>query len=1002
MKRRPANHRARSGRYLVATILSLSAARADQISVNYDNPVGGTSAIGPAEVAGFVPAANWNNVSVTSPAANSLVDNSGNVTALGATLSIGTFQGWNTGGNPSQRLFGDKMTLGSAPQTLTLTNVPYEDYDVLVYLSDWGDEVVTCSLDGGTTIAATVSNTFNPIFSSDPFVENNTYAHLRGLSGNVTITMDAMVGELHIAGFQIVEAAPDDTDLDGLPDTWELSWPTVADLTDLNGIKTGPGPGFDTGDYDGDYDTDLEEFVAGTDPTDPDDLVDADNDGLGDGWERFHAGNLTDLTGLVSGPGPGAGSGDFDGDGFSDVDEFLAGSNPSNAASTPLDLDGDGLPDDWEALHFFEITTYNGLDDPDLDFSTNAAEFGAGTDPIDPFDFVDTDADGLSDGWEILFTGNLTSLDGLLSGPGPGAGTGDFDNDGFSDLAEFTARTNPMNGFITPLDIDGDGLPDSWEISNFGSITFYTGLSDPDLDFSNNIAEYLGGTNPLDPLDFVDTDNDGLSDGWETLFAGDLTSLTGLTSGPGPGEDSGDFDGDGYSDIEEFNVRSNPTNAAVTPVDMDGDGLLDNWEIANFGSITAQVGTGDPDGDFCDNIVEQAAGTDPNNADSFPDTDGDGLSDGYELLFAGNLTDLNGTLAAGNGPGAGTGDFDGDGYSDQQEFRYGSNAASTASTPTPVISGNYAVIASTTPSFGSNDVAGAFPVNRWNNLLTPNVASGLVDSGNFSTTLSVTVSNGVIDSWNTQGSLNNRLFGDKLVMGSGARAITFDNVPYGKYDVYLYLSSWGFETVEFSVNGGPVVATLVNSVNPNTVTPGNEMIIQDTYVKLENITGSSVTINMSATAEEVHVAAFQIVQVEPIGASGSFSEWIATFPGVGLVNGFDDDADGDGVPNGLENVFGTDPSAFSQGVAGMTAVAPGTLRFEHPQNETQASNVTATYSWSTDLANWHADGATAGGSTVVFEPSPETPSTGTTTVYAMVSGSIPTKFFVRVVATLNP
>lgn len=987
--------------FIAATFLSLSAAQADQISVNYDIPLGSTTGIGPAEVAGFVPAVNWNNVGVIAPAANSLVDNSGTVTTLGAVLSIGGLQSWNTAGNPNQRIFGDKMTLGSAPQTLTLTNVPYVDYDVLIYLSDWGGEVVEFSLDGGTTIATTVTNTFNPIFSSDPFVENDTYAHLRGLSGNVTITMDATAGELHIAGFQIVEAAAGDIDLDGITDTWELSWPDVIDLTDLNGTKTGPGPGFDTGDFDGDYDTDLEEFVANTDPTDPNDFVDTDNDGLGDGWERFRAGNLTDLTGLVSGPGPGAGTGDFDGDGFSDLDEFLAGSNPTNAASTPLDVDGDGLPDAWEILHFFDITSYNGLDDPDLDFSTNAEEYAAGTNPTDPLDFVDTDADGISDGWEILFAGNLTSLNGLLSGPGPGAGTGDFDGDGFSDLAEFTARTSPINGLITPLDTDGDGLPDSWEITNFGTITLYTGLSDPDGDFSTNAEEYAAGTDPLDPLDFVDTDNDNLSDGWETLFAGNLTSLTGLVSGPGPGAGSGDFDGDGFSDLEEFNARSNPTNAAVTPLDMDGDGLLDSWEIANFGTITAQTGTADPDGDFSNNIAEQAAETDPNNGDSFPDTDGDGLSDGYELLFAGNLTDLNGTLPAGNGPGAGTGDFDGDGFSDLQEFRYGTNAAAAASTPTPVISGNYEVI-STTPGYGVNDVAGAFPVNRWNNLLTPNVASGLVDSGNFSTALTVTVSNGGFGSWNTLGTLNNRLFGDKLVMGSGARSITFGNVPYGKYDVYLYMSAWGSETVEFSVNGGPVVATLVNSVNPNTVAPGNELILNNTYVKLENITGGSVTINMNATAEEVHLAAFQIVQAEPIVGGGNFADWIATFPLVGSSNGFDDDADGDGVSNGLENVFGTDPTASSQGVVGMTVVAPGTLRFGHPQNETQASNVTATYSWSTDMTNWHADGAAAGNTTVVFDPSPDTPSAGTTTVDAFVTGAVPMKIFVRVVATLNP
>jgi hypothetical protein len=139
-----------------------------------------------------------------------LVDDSGAATSLGVAVSTGNVQSWNTLGNPDQRLYGDKMVMGSAPQTLTLTNVPYSSYEVIIYLSDWGSEVVTFSLDGGTTIAATVSNTFNPIFGSIRFQENNTHAHLRGLSGNSTITMDATAGELHIAGFQIV-AIPEPT-----------------------------------------------------------------------------------------------------------------------------------------------------------------------------------------------------------------------------------------------------------------------------------------------------------------------------------------------------------------------------------------------------------------------------------------------------------------------------------------------------------------------------------------------------------------------------------------------------------------------------------------------------------------------------------------------------------------------------------------------------------------------------------------------------------------------
>jgi hypothetical protein len=48
------------------------------------------------------------------------------------------------------------------------------------------------------------------------------------------------------------------------------------------------------------------------------------------------------------------------------------------------DADGDGLPDAWEIQHFGNTTSQNGSGDPDGDGATNAQEFAAGTDPMDP------------------------------------------------------------------------------------------------------------------------------------------------------------------------------------------------------------------------------------------------------------------------------------------------------------------------------------------------------------------------------------------------------------------------------------------------------------------------------------------------------------------------------------------------------------------------------------------------------------------------------------------
>jgi hypothetical protein len=92
--------------------------------------------------------------------------------------------------------------------------------------------------------------------------------------------------------------------------------------------------------------------------------------------------------------------------------------------------------------------------------------------------------------------------------------------------------------------------------------------------------------------------------------------------------------------------------------DSDNDGLPDSWEMQHFGTL-AYNGNDDPDEDGLDNSGEYAARTNPLSWD----TDGDGLSDGDEVLTHG--TDPNST------------DTDGDGVSDADEISQGSNPTAT-------------------------------------------------------------------------------------------------------------------------------------------------------------------------------------------------------------------------------------------------------------------------------------------------------------------------------------
>ena len=61
--------------------------------------------------------------------------------------------------------------------------------------------------------------------------------------------------------------------------------------------------------------------------------------------------------------------------------------------------------------------------------------------------------------------------------------------------------------------------------------------------------------------------------------------------------------------------------------------------------------------------------------------------------------------------------------------------------------------------------------------------------------------------------------------------------------------------------------------------------------------------------------------------------------------------------------------------------------------------MTGSYVWTTDLVNFHANGATAEGVTVNFAATPNTPVAGTTSVTATVTGTMPPKLFVSLKAS---
>jgi len=281
----------------------------------------------------------------------------------------------------------------------------------------------------------------------------------------------------------------------------------------------------------------------------------------------------------------------------------------------------------------------------------------------------------------------------------------DDDNDGYTDFAENSCLSNPLNRSSIPADYDtdgtcdhldsdddNDGVTDTSDLFPFNAYEQY----DTDNDGIGNNADndddndnWLDASDdfPLDPNEWRDLDNDGTGDNADV-----------------------DDDGDGWNDTMEDQCGTDRNQSTSYPTDLDGDYICNSIDTDDDGDSYIDTNDDFPNdasewidsdndgtGDNADNDDDNDGTSDSN--DDFPlnpnedtDTDGDGTGNNADSDDDNDGTNdandefpLDGSEVSDNdGDGVGDNadtDDDNDGWSDSDENNCVSDPLSSSITP---------------------------------------------------------------------------------------------------------------------------------------------------------------------------------------------------------------------------------------------------------------------------------------------------------------------------------
>ena len=506
-------------------------------------------------------------------------------------------------------------------------------------------------------VASTGTRTYGATFNIPGFIVS------AGTAGSRTWTKN--LGAVDLVFYESTGALlviNPDLDGDGMSDSWEIA--------NFGGTSRDG-----TGDYDSDHNTDLAEFLAGTEPDDANSWPDSDGDNLNDGWEIATFGNLTTATAY-----------DNDGDGWDDltIEDATFGDNdgvvePADLAQAPwTDADGDGatnkqemtvdLTDPNSAASFADANGDGIADGAKLlagdansattisyDASTNWSDHFAPLAGINYYVAVNSlrapyTADGdytfagarlvMATGGNLLFKSNSNHTIGNLVLDGGRIHNGSNGNGlvtvGGNILVRGASEMYAQNGSLTVNSlVSGTGNlslvaangtvtftgANTWTgslaaespfaLGATGAFNFVCGASGVNNAITGSKAVTLDGTVNIDTTGAGST----IGDAWN------LVANTGAKNYGATFSITG-FSRTGTAWKKTIDAarayqfeQTTGVLAVVANSDSDNDGMLDAWETTHFGNL-AQTAAGDPDADGTDNLAEFRLGLDPNSSAS--------------------------------------------------------------------------------------------------------------------------------------------------------------------------------------------------------------------------------------------------------------------------------------------------------------------------------------------------------------------------------------------------